>query len=232
MNFETANIVIVTYPAGAGGKFLLNCLGLSENFLLQDINLAIQQIQGLLTTEKKFNLLQQRLRKITTTWNDLDLGCRELFGVDNIRYHRPVIKAQDIDSFNPELKTVIDSNCYFGSVNHSAYTLKKQLDVWNNATVIRLINTNDFVYHWRPYQVIESNNEYNSFSDIELPNVDIKKTIAWDCNNYFDADQFVHSMQELYKKFGLSDFDPDAIKILYDDWQQALNRVLYHWKVG
>lgn len=225
MNFETDRIVITAYPSGAGGKFLLNCLGLSNQFLLQDINLSLQQINGNLSSLDKFNLLIDRLQQITHHWTDLGLGCREMFGIENIRYHRVIVQGSSIQGFFPQLETVTNSNYYFGLVSHSKYGAERMLTVWNNATVLALKNTVGFIKTWRPKAIIDVGNEYNSSHDIDLSQTNPKKLLTWDCENFFHVHDFVTAMQKLYENFELNDFDSALIGELYHEWIQALSRV-------
>ena len=87
INFDTNNIVIVSYPANAGGKFLINCLGISDLAVFQDATLAEQQLDGKLSIDDKIEYLSNTVINSTkNNWNDLHLGCIQLFGVDNILY--------------------------------------------------------------------------------------------------------------------------------------------------
>ena len=54
-NFNTNKLIIVAYPMGAGGKFLINCLGISEDACLQDWELYD------LTSKQKKQLILDRL---------------------------------------------------------------------------------------------------------------------------------------------------------------------------
>ena len=74
MNYETNRIIFVCYPPGAGGKFLINCLGLSSHAVLQHQNLIH------FSTEQKKLVLKDKITKHTGQWKDLGLGCNELLG--------------------------------------------------------------------------------------------------------------------------------------------------------
>ena len=85
INFDTRNLIIVCYPGGAGGKFLINSLGLSDDCVFQDADLASRQLQQDFTPADKFSYLTNKINKVTGEWHDLDLGCVQLFGVTNFR---------------------------------------------------------------------------------------------------------------------------------------------------
>jgi len=55
INFQTPNLIMAVYPGGAGGKFLLNCIGVSKQGLLQDYKLTVAQLGNLLLSEDKKN---------------------------------------------------------------------------------------------------------------------------------------------------------------------------------
>ena len=58
VNFKTCNLIIVAYPRMAGGKFLINCLALSNGAVLQDKIHATKDINGILTSSDKMNILR------------------------------------------------------------------------------------------------------------------------------------------------------------------------------
>ena len=71
-DFMTDRLVIVYYPLGAGGKFLINCLGLSNQCVLQSIELANNQINNQFTSIEKFQFLKFQIRikkRIFGIWN-------------------------------------------------------------------------------------------------------------------------------------------------------------------
>lgn len=46
MNFQTANLIILYYPAGAGGKFISNCLSLSKHAVSQNPHSSTVEIEN------------------------------------------------------------------------------------------------------------------------------------------------------------------------------------------
>ena len=86
INFNTDNLIICCYPSGAGGKFLINCLGLSDDAVFQSHILAEKQLNLNFSQFNKMEYLDTELKKITSNWNDLNLGCEQLFGIPNHSY--------------------------------------------------------------------------------------------------------------------------------------------------
>ena len=83
---------------GAGGKFLVNCLGISEKACLQDWELYD------LTSKQKKQLILDRLESTPKgTWNDLDLGCFKMF-----ENNLDGMTAEEIHSIDWEFQKIVD----------------------------------------------------------------------------------------------------------------------------
>ena len=73
---NTNRLLIFSYPINSGGKFVANCLALSTHCHAQHRDL-------LGVSHADFNSeLHSRLDVETGVWNDLRMGCEELFGFD------------------------------------------------------------------------------------------------------------------------------------------------------
>ena len=147
INFNTNNIVIVSYPIGAGGKFLINCLGLSDLAVFQDANSAEQQLDGKLSINDKIEYLSNAVINSTNNnWNDLNLGCMQLFGVNSVYYLMyPVDLIKQTMMFHPVIKRLSKKNLKFFLVAHSPCCLEKYLLTWPNAKIIQFENTKNFI---------------------------------------------------------------------------------------
>lgn len=144
INFSTTNIIIAYYPSQAGGKFLLNCLGLSNQVVLQDCSIAQAQLNGVTSSTDKFNLLINRInhsKNIKKIWNDLDLGCKTLFGTPS---------AFDPNLFHPVIDHLSQSSLLFPVVAHNLNTLISLSKIWPNAKILHLINEKKFIQTYRP----------------------------------------------------------------------------------
>lgn len=145
INFDTENLVVLCYPREAGGKFLINCLGLSNNAVLQDSLLANEQLNGKIDQLKKFELITSRLGNVPIHWNDLDMGCLELFGVDNSNYLQLPPEQLKLQPFNPVVDLLSHSDKKFFLVAHTPALLRKYLQVWPKAKVIYFYNCFEFI---------------------------------------------------------------------------------------
>lgn len=145
INFDTDNIVLVCYPPWAGGKFLINSLGLSDDAVFQDSNLAEQQLAGNFNISDKMHYLNNAFPE-TNKWNDLNLGCQQLFGMHNEDYMRfPADRILNSDRFNPIIDKLSHRNSKFFLVVHYLHNLDNYLKIWKNAQVILFENCTSFV---------------------------------------------------------------------------------------
>jgi hypothetical protein len=135
-------IIIVRYPGNAGGKFLINCLGLSNQVVLQDNQLAQLQVSELLSPQEKFFILLDKLNQVTDTWNDLNLGCSQLF-IENY--------VGKLTQINPIIKKVMDSNLFVCMVAHNDRIFKNILNTWPNAKIIYFTNYDLFIDKYRSF---------------------------------------------------------------------------------
>lgn len=205
INYDTHHLVIVCYPGYAGGKFLINCLGLSDRAVLQDQELARKQLDGQLATEEKLNLLEQRLAETQEEWLDLNLGCVQLFGASPLT---------QFDNFNPVIDRLSNSNKYFFMVLHDAKQLDRYLTVWPNAKVIILNNSAEFIKS-------RNKKEYTGWELYEHPKCDF----YWDCSWFLDYSLVAAKMQNLYDVLMLPDYNNLTILRYYVAWMTSLKKL-------
>ena len=228
INFDTDRLIILWYPGGAGGKFLINALGLSNSAVLQDNELAIKQVRDLFTPADKLAHLRMQLDLVTTHWNDLNLGCEQFFNFSNDLY----LKNQPID-INPNIEFVINNNLYFFIVAHDARYIREYLKRWPNAKVIIFKNVRDFILsrgNFRFTGIPEPTNQQINQSIINF-DFEVKRfnnrnePIWWDTNWFFSKDDTVSNIKQIYNIFGLNDFNEDYISTYYDLWINKLEQL-------
>lgn len=254
INFDTKNLVIVAYPPGAGGKFLINCLGLSGDAVLQDATLAGLDLDGKLTTDDKFNILKNKISysQQTKEWNDLNLGCEQLFGKFNPGH--PVI-------FRPIMAPLSQANRLFFLVAHNLEMLEYYKNKWKNAKIIKFDTPREFVelrqnYIQRCWDNIrdpgwpvksprstadfgalahaiqeEIMNEFPSYLTMLNQPVNTYDEIAvsealsvyhWDTNWYLSEQRTVEEIEKLYSVMSLGNFNKEYITNYYKIWMSAL----------
>ena len=216
IKFDTDKLIIIRYPHFAGGKFLMNCLGLSNNATLQDCGLTVQQLHGTFLQQEKINYLHSKLNNITKEWNDLNLGCYQLFDVPNESYlYKQSNIIQETFNFHPVIKQLTDSNThYFFLAAHSDQLLESYLGVWPNAQIIEFTNYNNFC-NFRNHTVA------SNYTSIHRTNC----SFVWDCEWYFDTDQTIDKIKELYTILNLPDFNETEIRRYHETWLYTLTKL-------
>ena len=142
INFQTPNIIVAHYFRGGGGKFILNCLGLSRHVVLQDEDLAELQMSGNLSPDAKQRLLLDRVTDTVNKWEDLGLGCKRLFGVFDFNTNDLQLK--------PVIATLSNSDFKFCVVAHDYEDLHWVLKTWPQATIVQFQNERSFIKECRP----------------------------------------------------------------------------------
>lgn len=139
-------ITIVCYPAGAGGNFLINCLSLTDNCVLRNAQLADQQLAGKMSVTDKLEYLQAQLKhsKQQQIWNDLGLGCENLFGMPSHGYFDRYPEAIQ-QRFNAIVPKLIEQQKHLFIVAHTAQYLKAYCKFWTNAKIIVMTDYCDFL---------------------------------------------------------------------------------------
>lgn len=227
INFQTPNLIIACYKQGAGGKFLLNAIGLSKGAVLQDADLARQQLIGQLSSDHKLNLLMSRIKDNDPGINDLGLGCFKLFGIPSSDYFTKFtsVPSETFD-FDPVIETLSKSDLKFCLVSHLHTLLLKQLEVWPNANLIFFKNQDNFISQYRTaYRRDVRQTELRSMSivqeqenSVEEKILSSKKCLTWDCDWFLDHDATMHGVQELYQSLNLDDFNVDYVSTFYKAW--------------
>jgi hypothetical protein len=139
--FATDRIIIVAYPNGAGGKFLINSLALSNQAVLQHCSLTA------LNSSQKIELLCHRYNnRKGERWGDIGLGCFQLFGVNQIPHSQTDLEYRDV------IARLINQQKYFFLVVHNPDHLAHVVRIWSNAKVIHFTNYQDFMltHRWLP----------------------------------------------------------------------------------
>lgn len=146
VDYNTDKLLIAHYPCNTGGKFLLNCLALSTGCVLQHARLAQMQIKNRFRPELKFKFLLRRLQKIRNDWDDLGLGCRQLFGTTNWTDNAQIPQ----EKIRPIISILSRSQTLFPIVSHTFTELCGIVDFWPNARLLRIINYQRFIERYRP----------------------------------------------------------------------------------
>lgn len=252
INFETSNLILFCYPEGAGGKFIINSLGLSQVAVFQDHNLVRKQFDGKFDPQDKFEFLLKKINEVDDTWTDLHLGCYELFGVENKCY----FDANADFNFHPEITKLSNSGLKFFLIGHTYECIQAYKKRWPNAKLVGINNSSNFILKRKnQYPGIESFFEQHQYLGVKeefeiyssehqqiildtyyqwLPEFfqDFENKLNTMCceaviDNEFLNDEhlILQEIQKLYQLFELPDFDQDKIKIYYRAWKQKLHEL-------
>lgn len=235
-NFNTSNIVVFQFPRYAGGKFVMNCLGLSDNMVLQHQSLAQRQVDGTVSLEDKKEYIMEHLswEDAADGWADLRLGDVELFVDDE----RPSDKnsQRDVD----EAMSSLYLRTQHDSINNTVKFLSQQEDrhllfpiirhnvtfyrgIYPNAKVIQWKNNNDFVLartsllpdYRMPPDEEQWNNVANEISDSFKEKFGQNATFVlqkeadflWDTNWFNSVEETLDGINSLYNFLNLTDWD-------------------------
>ncbi len=153
INFDTDKLIILYYPPWAGGKFLANCIGLSNSAFFQSAYLVEKQLENNFSIEDKKNYLLSQISEVNNEWNDLNLNCKRLFGVNYFSIDQNIIvdkKIKNLFNFNEVVEKISSNNKYFFRATHTYKELKIDKEFWPNAKIIYFYNYDNFITHYRP----------------------------------------------------------------------------------
>lgn len=201
--FNNDSIVIVCYPPWSGGKFLINCLALSNDCYFQDLAYVKRQRAGLLPSQEKFNLLNSELDLVSDSWNDLRMGCAQLF-----------TQADDPSKFDPVITELANESKLFFVVAHKVKEFDKLRQIWPRARIIFFQENNRFLT-WRCKHTGTATKFHSEFG-----NMDDK--IVWHADYCLDPDVFLIKLKELYQKLMLPDFNESLVFDFYSRYMSTL----------
>ena len=214
LNRYSKNVIIVEFPQGTGGSFLISCLNLSDD------------VAKYISKDGKKNYLETLISKskLSTSW----------FDPINFSFTWDTSKVEK--SINNNEFTFILTHHYDQQKVQRCTPTKNFLNFFHNAKVVRFEN-------WIPFYVIRkyfpktSFDEYlkltpekrkELFSSIDTKNdmnlinhLNAHKNTAdyiWDTSNFFNRKRFLNGIRKLYDDIGLSGFDSDLIGWYYDEW--------------
>ena len=234
-------IVIVCYPPGAGGKFLINNLGLNDQAVFQDSTLVQKQIKGKFTYQNKIDYLFDQLQQSSKNlkWNDLNLGCEQLFGIQPKEYQIDY-PEQLTNRFRIEIKQAISKELCLFLVAHDTLILRSILNFWSNARVIGFSNHSDFINQRWPNER-SSNERLNYWNTVRGDNwpiqpptiraefLELPDAVRHELINFFNNDEiatwfFKNELIQIQNELGNRFFQVDT-DIIYKDAYKFLENL-------
>ena len=227
-NYNTKNLIIFQFPRYAGGKFVQNCIGLSNNVVFQKQSLAQAQIDGNFSFEDKKEYIleyqQQEDIKKLDYWSDLHLGCMELFVQDDGPYNfetqnysqdgADAFNSVDLNEQHPLINDTVkflssdeNDNLLFCIIQHSHYIAE---DFFPNAKIITFKNSSRMTRYRYSYlnNDADSDKHWWHWDKADIGG-ERKADFIWDTKWLNDLTSTVNGLKKLYKVFNL------------DGWEQA-----------
>jgi hypothetical protein len=212
-NFDTKNIILFHYPIYAGGKFVMNCLGLSDNMVLQSQSLAQAQIDGTLSfnDKKEYILKYMQGEDILkyNFWSDIHLGCSQLFidGADNSTTHWGLI---DNIKTGKQHSSITDTVKFLSSDNNNKLLFSL---VWHNNTITPIFPNAKIITFKNNTQMINHRRLFlkgGGLADWTEGSLNERvPDFTWDTEWLNDVSTTTDGLKELYRLFNL------------DGWEQA-----------
>ena len=209
MNYETSKIIFVCFPPGAGGKFLINCLGLSDHAVLQH-----QHYLNYTKTQKKkqlYNSISNHSKN--SKWKDIGLGCNQLLGdlqLNDTLEHGAILGKLEVGlPFNDtgvQLSNQTQKDFFY--VCHDEETRATNVKVFPNANQIHFIDAEKF---------LKARPNYSWVKDVKWND---KTDMIWHTDWYESIDQTVWGIEKFYSLLNYKDFETvkDFIKEYYKIW--------------
>lgn len=136
VSIDSSKIISLLYIEGAGGKFIINCLGVSNNATLQSESLTKKQLQNQLSPADKFQVIMSRLTAENgNQWKDLGFQYDLFFGEDVV----------DPRHWNPTAIAANQSGLYSFFEGHHWTHTEFYVKFFPEASIIHLVNTNEFI---------------------------------------------------------------------------------------
>lgn len=141
MNYDK-NCIIMHFPTYAGGKFIQNCLSLSKNCALMSLNTVDQIISNPSDYDYRLECVLSTLPK---SENMKQWVAEYEFG-DYEFYEDAFTDWQNKKQSTPTNKSleVITSGLHFFITAHSLSVVSNIVSVWKDATIVSLINFEEF----------------------------------------------------------------------------------------
>ena len=232
VNFDSDRLIIIFYKAGSGGKFIANALGLSSSTVFQDPFLAEQQLRGELSSADKLRILLERIEQNSVDWDDLRMGCNQLFGFSSDLYVKDFVELKSQWQFHPVIEQLSNSDTYFPIMANDVHVLERMLLAWPRASIIVFDNPRTFMSVVRPNYMPPAEwadyaRDYDQLELEKLKNIvqTRERVYNWDCTRFFQTDHTVQGVQELYANFGIEDFSAQSIDLFHRRWLDKLEEL-------
>lgn len=221
--YDTEFIIFVGYQPFSGGKLIINSLGLADNACLQHFLLAHQQLKNNFTQEDKKNFLVGKLNASNYFWDDLSLGCHQLFGITPQLFHNP---NAALSPFRFKLlQGLVEKKIHFFKALHVKNT-NAIFSKWPNGKILNYTNSLPIIKKrlapmtkFLPEEQILNDDKRS----IELLGNLNRKYETWNCAWFDEKEKYLLEIENLYEKFKLTNYNKEILGTIYDLYMKAWN---------
>ena len=137
--------ILVSFPVMTGGKFLINCLGISDQCTLPDADLLLKQLDNKLTKRDKLSILLDKLTNVSSSWNDLEFSFGTLLrftcSIEHVNYYsgftyKDSFLNKEMFDISPYKDTIINSGKYYCRESHGINDTLSFYDTFDNVKII------------------------------------------------------------------------------------------------
>ena len=200
INYDTDKLIIVNYPAGAGGKFISLCLALDPTVVHQDEFLARAKIKGGTNNNTSFNISKAVLTRGQTS--HFELGCLQLAGF----YWKNKIEEQAELANDLWRELTHQTEFYFPMVDHRG-------GLWAHYPNARHIVFKN--YDW----ILEARGR--GIRRINEDSLKKENIVYFDSSAVKDCTAFKDEIRNLFENFGFQEPDWDRIEELRSTWMDT-----------
>jgi len=229
LNFDYDKVILTKYGSGGGGVFLCACLGLSDDAVFKQKDLAQMQLDGKFPIEKKLKylLLATKRQSEKQIWEDwwLKGGFWNIGLAEYLQYGKEYLSRKS----TPIVNKCMDNNKFIFQTVHDDRILISMLRYWKNSKVIIFKNEQKFSskrtlgFHGRTLRKFGTPFSSCSITKLQLDKSELNnKSYEWDCDWYFSKDKTISEIEKLYDSFGLSGFNAEMISEFYEAWTNAI----------
>ena len=227
-NLETDNLTIIWFHNYSGGKFMANCLSLSDHGLFGHKEMTEAQLKGELSPDDKLNYLLGQIDEIEKGifWTDLNISDNKFFGFDKKDYIDPWRGI----TYHSYVKDVSYGDYKFFIASHFNPEVIEIKKIWKNANIILFTHPHGYVEK-RAKNDPKISVFYDRLADYEdniaemraLPNV----VYEFDVRKYESESETLDAVKEMYDLLGIRGYNRERLAIYYNHWYNKIEEIKY-----
>lgn len=213
--FDSDLAVLVQYPTGAGGKFIINCLSFHPMFHPQSMHFIAR-------IDDRIDYITRELMNYDGhNWNDLNMGCHQFFGVASLFPDEDDLETEShsSDIWRNSLAVLLPcvaNNLHFFKTTHTLYQSNFYKRIWPNAKRIVMTNCEEFIRARNG----KCHRDWNP--KITIDGLDIDDAFSFDGSALLDWNNLSIEYTKLLSWFGYDPVNMDKIRSFHEDYIKAI----------